>query len=631
MKVSTPLAFKGKLNSQNLSFPVVQTLGINETRCVGCINMEQGERVHVNLNQFSRFSPLVAPTFGDFKIKTHAFWVPTRLVWAHYGEFLDDSLDASFDAFRAPLNFSLRDFYETMKDYSLMTSMGNFGNINDYQKKSDGSPLYDVNIWFQDSTTGYSYNFTDFGRKIFASMQALGYALPLYLSIETYNNDVFWIGEKYSLYPLLSLFRCFYDWLYPSQYVTQQGLGMFFLDDFHPQWRSGTLAQRQLWLSQMFTLLYNAYDKSFFTSLWAKPNQVAQSTTGGRGQSKLGRTNVLASQGVGGIGTWNGTAGEMGNTNGDAIKETIVASGPDAALVYNKPWVGNTPSPAVLSADALRWLESVSDFVLRSNIGGTRVREFLKSHFGYAPSEMMNCSTWLRTFTDKVVIQDVTNMSATSAVLGEQGGKAVSSGNGSLKFEASERGMLIFITQVEPRVAYYQGLDKYCRAINSRFDMYLPDFDSVSMVAVPRSSLFNQYRQYEDVQKVPITSQEDVLGYAPHDAERKNKNAILNGDFIFNSRNLGLDSYHTFRDVLFGRNNLAIDSRFLEVDNQAQRIFAYVGNPTSSGQYAQYDKIFNEMFFDVTKYSHAKSLSESMPFFDEDGKRVNLEYQGSEI
>lgn len=626
MKVSTPLAFKGKLNSQNLSFPVVQTLGINETRCVGCINMEQGERVHVNLNQFSRFSPLVAPTFGDFKIKTHAFWVPTRLVWAHYGEFLDDSLDASFDAFRAPLNFSLRDFYETMYQYGFMELRADFDTPDGYAKKGDGTPLYDVNEWEGSLTdgNGASYNFSDFGRKIFASMQALGYALPLYYRNATQAIDAdayaFYTTEKYSLYPLLSLFRCFYDWLYPSQYVTQQGLGMFFLDDFHPQWRSGTLAQRQLWLSQMFTLLYNAYDKSFFTSLWAKPNQIAQNTTSGRGQSKISnfaadpvfmdRNGVQSTQ----------TSANRGN----------VGSSENAVLSTPRN-VSSTSFQYQLSADSLRWLESVSDFVLRSNIGGTRVREFLKSHFGYAPSEMMNCSTWLRTFTDKVVIQDVTNMSATSAVLGEQGGKAVSSGNGSLKFEASERGMLIFITQVEPRVAYYQGLDKYCRAIKSRFDMYLPDFDSVSMVAVPRSSLFNQYRQYEDMQKVPITSQEDVLGYAPNDAERKNKNAILNGDFIFNSRNLGLDSYHTFRDVLFGRNNLAIDSRFLEVDNQAQRIFAYVGSPTSSGQYAQYDKIFNEMFFDVTKYSHAKSLSESMPFFDEAGKRVNLEYQGSEI
>lgn len=600
MKVSIPLSNNGKKNSQNLSFPVIQTLGVNDCRCVGCINMEQGERVHVSLNQFSRFSPLVAPTFGDFKIKTHAFWVPTRLVWSHYGEFLDDSLDASFDDVKQPLNFSLRDLYNTMIDYGMLSQKATFENAPDaYEKRGDGKPKYDVNIY--NNPNGWSFNFTAFGRQIFSSLQALGYAIPVYLP-ESNDNSAFWVGENYSLYPILSLFRCFYDWLYPSQYVTQQGLGIFFLDDFVKDWREQPL-QRSLWLSQMFTLMFNAYDRSFFTSLWAKPNQVAQNSSGGRGLSNLGFVH---------------------SDNNNILR--INSSDSSVLAVQNQAIQLST-----LSSESLRWLEKVSDFVLRSNIGGTRVREFLKSHFGYAPSEMLNCSSWLRTFTDKVVIQDVTNMSATSAVLGEQGGKATSFGNGSIKFEASERGMLIFITQVVPKVGYYQGIDKYCRSINSRFDMWLEDFDSVSMEAIPRSSIFSQYRDYTDVQKVPVATLDDVLGYAPRDAERKFKRAVLSGDFLFNSRNLGLDSYHTYRDVLFGRNNLALDAKFLEADNQTQRIFAYTGEETQSGLYSQYDKIFNEMFFDVIKFSSAKSLSESMPFFDEDGKRVNVDYQGTNI
>lgn len=607
MKANIPLGFDVKLNQQNLSFPVVQTLSINDARCVGCINMEQGERVHVNLSQFSRFAPLVAPTFGDFKLKTHVFWVPTRLVWSHYGEYMNASLDASFDAFKEPLNFSLCDLFETMTEYGLLQLKDVFDTIDGYEKRGDGKPKYDVNMWIDGS--GESYNFSAFGRQIFSSLQALGYAIPLFVvgrvsGSSSHVEYKFYHEERYSLYPLLSLFRCFYDWLYPSQYVTQQGLGLFFLDDFHPQWRNGTQEERKLWLSQMFTLLYNAYDKSFFTSLWARPNQVSQNTSGNRGTSMIGNVRTVDAHGY---------------------DNTIVADA-DSTSISISPGEYET----TFSADAIRWMEKVSDFLLRSNIGGTRVREFLKAHFGYAPSEMRNCSQWLRTFTDNVVIQDVTNLSATSAVLGEQGGKGHSYGSGSLKFEASERGMLIFITQVVPKIGYYQGIDKYCRAIKSRFDLFLHDFDSATMVGVPRSSLFAQYRDYSDLEKVPLWSYNDVLGYAPNDAERKFKRAVLSGDFLFNSRNTGLDSYHTMRDVLFGRNDLALDSKFLEADNQTQRIFAYTGEDTANG-YAQYDKIFNEMFFEVTKYSHAKSLSESLPFFDEDGKRVSVEYQGENI
>ena len=618
MKVNMPSGNKSsRMNSQDLSFPVIQTLGVNDTRCVGCVQMEQGERIHIQLNQFSRFSPLVAPTFGDFKIKTHAFWVPTRLVWRHYLEFMNDSLDASFDDIKKPLNFSLKDIMDAFEEGGLLAEGPTWNSEPyGYQKKGDGNPKYDLNKWDDVTKVGESYNFTPFGRTIFSSLQALGYSLPLYFMFDASNSDSalykWYHKESYSLLPLLSFLRVFYDWIFPSQYVTQQGLGFFFLDDFVKDWYAGITFNHAGYLQAMFPLLFNPYDKSFWTSLWAKPNQVAQNTAGGRGQSNLGLIGKFPS--------------------GDGLKQVVLSQ--DNNSLYSDTYLYQTDANKniTLSADALRWLEKVSDFVLRSNIGGTRVREFLKSHFGFVPSDVQSdVSNHLRTFVDHVVVQDVTNMSATSAVLGEQGGKAYSNGNGSLKFEASERGMLIFVTQVVPMSAYYQGTDINARAINSRFDMFLPDFDAVSMEAVPRCALFNQYRDYRDWQKVSYGSLGDVLGYAPRDAERKIKRAVLSGDFLFSSRNTGLESYHTFRDVLYGRNNLAIDAKFLEADNQTQRIFAYMGEASEKGLYAQYDKIFNEMYFAISKYSHAQSLSQSLPFFDEDGKRVNVDYEGENL
>lgn len=627
MKVNIPIAQKSdRLNSQDLSFPVIQTLGVNDTRCVGCIQMEQGERLHVQLNQFSRFSPLVAPTFGDFKIKTHAFWIPTRLVWRHYLEFLDDSLDASFDDVKKPLNFSLHDIYDAFELGGLIVEEENWSATADgYAKKADGTPQYDVNIYNSINETGSSYNFSDFGRCVFSSLQALGYALPLYFCYDdTQSSSLlykYYNDENYSLLPLLSFMRVFYDWIYPSQYVTQQGLGYFFLDDFVKDWYAGSVFNHAGYLLAMFPLLFNPYDKSFWTSLWAKPNQVAQSSQGGRGTSVIGDIKP----------TPLGLTGALQTTGSQNNSRVFSGNGGTAVGSFNSSSAQDYVT-RMLSADAIRWLEKVSDFVLRSNVGGTRVREFLKSHFGFVPSDVQaDVSSWIRTYTDRVLVQDVTNMSATSAVLGEQGGKAISSGNGSLKFEASERGMIIFVTQVVPMSAYYQGIDINCRAIKSRFDMYIPDFDSVSMEGVPRSALFAQYRDYQDWNKVSPASLGDVLGFAPRDAERKIKRAVLSGDFLFASRNTGLEAYHTYRDVLFGRSNLAIDARFLEADNQTQRIFAYTGEETESGLYAQYDKIFNEMYFNVTKFSHARSLSQSLPFFDEEGKKVSLEYEGANL
>ena len=623
MKVNMPLAQSAKKSPHDLSFPVIQTLGINDTRCVGAIQCEQGDRVHISLNQFSRFSPLVVPTFGDFKIKTHAFWVPTRLVWKHYLEYMNDSLDASFDNMKLPVNFSLEDLFTAFTTGGFVSQQATWSTQNDgYSKDAvTGKPTYDLNIWDAENGTGVSYNYSAYGRLIFSSLQALGYAIPFYImmSDNVGTGDIYktyydyWKTARYSMYPLLSFLRVFYDWIYPSQYVTQQGLGMFFLDDFSKHWNFGSLAQHALDLREMFRLMYNPYDKSFWTSLWALPNQVAKNTAGGRGQSQIG--TIFSEKYL------------NGNSLLDISSNTYNSSAPSPAVIQ-----GSASVTGSLTANALHWLTSLSDYVLRNNIGGTRVREYLKSHFGFTPSDVQSdVSTWIRTFTDHVAVQDVTNMaSSASNILGEQGGKAYSSGNGSIKFEASERGMIIFVTQVVPAVGYYQGVAKECRKIGSRFDLYLPDFDSVTMEAIPREAIFAQYRDAVDTTKVGLNTLGDVLGYAPRDAERKIHRAILSGDFLFNSRNTGLESYHTYRDVLYGRNNLAIDANFLEADNQTQRIFAFTGEQVNQG-YAQYDKIFNQMYFNVTKYSMMKSLSASLPFFDEDGNRVNVEYEGQNI
>ena len=131
MKVSMPTAIKGDKKSHDLSFPVIQTLGVNDTRCVGSILCEQGDRVHVRLSQFSRFSPLIAPTFGDFKIKTHAFWVPERIIWTHNLEYLNDSLDASFDEIKQPVNFSLKELYHAFIQEGLLVQKATYSTSPD--------------------------------------------------------------------------------------------------------------------------------------------------------------------------------------------------------------------------------------------------------------------------------------------------------------------------------------------------------------------------------------------------------------------------------------------------------------------------------------------------------------------
>ena len=624
-----------EVKKNKISFPIrhITTLGINDCRITGICKLMQGDRLHGVYNQFSRLSPLVAPTFGDFKLETHMFWVPLRTIWQYYAEYVNGSSDASFNSFKNPLNFSLSDIVDIIFDGIIGTGEVIVERVgSSVEVASDEKDDCDLRVVHlaSDNWVLDGYNFTDFGRVFWNNLQALGLGLPTFIvSMRDADTDKvhaieellpgaysFYYANKYSLYPLLAFARCSYDWLFPSQYVTQQGFGYLFTTKIYSEWNN---SHRNV-LSSIFNLFITTYDKNFFTSLWQSPNQVAA------GYNPDVNNQVFFDQ-------------HGGNSNNDfnAVK-THVAGGtgrteyPSDTIVTKKA-DGGVDSIMGLSASSLRWLEHVSDYILRNNIGGTRIQDYFKSHFGYAPSDMLNDrAQWIHTFTDHVRVQDVTNVSSIEgSVLGEQGGKGMSIGSNRIKFEASENGYLVFVTQVVPSVGYYQGCKEIARAITSRFDIYHDDFDGVGMVGVPRKALFSQYRTIDDVVKVPFSGENDVLGYAPNYSEKKTGMDFLTGDFLFNSRNKFLSSYHTFRDVLYGRNNLAIDRQFMTADNQYQRIFAQMGELDSNSQYAQYDKIFSFFSFDFDKFTRQKSLSESMPFFEEDGKGVSSDYEGTQL
>lgn len=649
MKVTNQTAVSVKKNHIPFSIRHITTFGINDVRVSAIVECQQNDKIHAEYSQFSRLSPLVAPTFGNFKVETHAFFVPLRTIWLHYGEYMNNSKDSSFSGVRNPINFSLSDVFSFLYNLNGVSGTTEFktgkllvenGSSFDFQnfaniETSDLSLIVPVGEGSgEPKPRVFCYNFTDYGRLVWNTFQSLGYTLPTYFAFANDNRydaewwsaqgfpgaRAFFINPRFSVYPLLAMARCYYDWLFPSQYVVQQGWGWVFTDAIYDRITKDGIPQL---LRTIFDMVSTCYDRTFWSSLWMTPQEVVAGGNAPAGVTKYFHHNQdtpIPEQNELNVSSYGG------GTQNDIIAMR-----------------GSNSSFMTLSARSLSWLTRLSDYVLRNNIGGQRVADYFKSHFGFVPSDMRSeTSTWIDTYTDNVTIQDVTNMSTPlgedgkSSVLGEQGGKGTSGGSNRLKFECKEKGFIIFITQIVPSVGYYQGVKEHAHAITNRFDMYHPDFDGVGMVGVAKDYLFNQYRNYKDVVAVPFNVYNEVLGFAPNYAVKKQGYDTLSGDFLFNSRNSGLDSYHTFRDVLYGRrdgtpNTLKIDRRFMEADNQYQRIFAYTGEENAQGIYAQYDKIFSFISFNIDRYTDMKSLSESMPFFEDEGKRVGSNYEGTQL
>ena len=641
--MKTKIQTASKRSKTPIPFPCthVTTWDIGNLRPTFIKRLKQGWKFDVNYYQLSRLQPLAQPTFGAFRLKTYAFWVPFHSIWDGYEQFISEDKDPSVSEKIEPFNFSLY-----MLFYHLFGAENDPFRAGDSWKLSgiwsdrhleydfiapdslvDGfapsfgtAPLYNYDFVFLRSTGDISlphgldaacFNLSEKGRYLFNVLRGLGYEVP---NVVYFNSDAgeqeyegfnpalelklnseqktYLYKKRYSIYPWLAFARSVYDYIYPSAYVQKQGFGYLF------DWNLDRTAWEQGFgfiMSDLLKLLFTAYDKDFFTTLWSQPNSVAN-------------TNVPQ------------LSISLGNNPNHP--SSIVATGDQTESSTSE----TSSAASTLSAYTLRWLESVSDYVMRNNIGGNRFHEWLKAHFGLVDNEVKTRSRFLKAFTDDVNFFPITASAGTNSnVLGEQAGQAECKGSGHLSFTAPCDGFLIYLSMLVPYCGYYQGNKPYVDALTSHFQLYMPEFDGVGFEGVPRSHLFSAYNKPEDYLKVRPKSENNAFGFATRysDSEKRSYD-FLTGNFRFNSKNTGLDGYHTFRNVLYGRENLALDSQFLRVDNQYDRVFQQTDSVVS-------DHVMTMFTFDCKLYADMLSLAEALPLFNKKGESTVVDYEGTQI
>ena len=608
-KISLKTSHRQKKNKFDVSSTHVLTHDVGQLRPVNILPATGGDSFDINFNSFSRLAPLVAPTFGSFRMKYYAFFVPYRLIWNGYEEYISRSADATIP--HPTLDVTVSSLFKMLfgAQYDATDNIVVPSGVMDLSEQFDinsknfaDAKNYDFCFYYkQGPNVMKAYNLNSKGRWFYNILVSLGYEIPHRLTFDSNGTD-FFVRETYSLLPLLAFGRCLYDYVYPSAYVQQQGFGYLF--------EPSVVDEDPLdVLGSLIDLMFVPYDQNFYTSLWSKSNSVATNS-----QSSL----------IGDLPVAQG---------GTSYQNTLNSDPEDSRVVLD--------SSTSMTANALRWLEALSDFVTRNNIGGTRFGEWLKSHRGFVTNEqrITNMSTFIKSWSNDLMISDVTALTGTSTqVLGEQAGKAVCQAGGSVKFDAPEDGLLIFMSMVTPRTCFYQGLKPWCKKINSSFDFYTEEFDSVGMEPIAKKELFASYDSYTGSHPVvAIQNRDGVFGFAPRYANMyKHGFDYLSGDFRLASRNANLSSYHTFRDLEEDREGMpgnelpiALDAHFMSVGNQYNRIFA--SDPTDGDGTSIYDKILSICRFDVTKHSSMASIGESLPLFHKDGQETNVQYEGNQL
>lgn len=525
-----------KRNVFNLSYENKLTMNMGELVPIMCMPIVPGDKFRVNTEALVRLAPLVAPMMHRVNVYTHYFFVPNRLVWSEWEDFITKGIDGE-DTPVLPY-FSLSPGWSSGKFAAGIQN----GSLWDYL----GLPT-------AKSTGGVAISGAD----------------P--------NGVDYPTGFKVSVLPFRA-YQLIYNEYYRDQNLT---------DPIDISMSSGFVSDDQ----QVFNLLAlrrRAWEKDYFTSAlpWLQrgpevtvpvggsfgvvtlanrdKNQIFVGPDGNPVQVDAGMNLIHAAD------KNNVTPGTIqtglsnGSNSGNAVwldpKGTLVVDGENSGVSIQDLRTSNALQ---------RWFE-------RNARGGSRYIEQILAHFGVRSSDArLQRPQFLGGGKMPIAVSEVLQTSSTddTSPQANMAGHGISAGvNNGFKHYFEEHGYVIGLMSIMPRTGYQQGVPRDFTKFDN-MDFYFPEFAHLSEQEIKNQELF--------VSSDP-TYNEGTFGYTPRYAEYKYHESEAHGDFRGN-----MSFWHLNR-IFTDKPNL--NTTFIEC-NPSNRVFA-----TSQ---TQDDKFWVQIYQDV--------------------------------
>lgn len=546
-----------------------------------------GESISVDLSQIVRVSPLREPFYGSMKVINTAFFVPCRTLCNNFAELITQSIHYGEDGFVMPSSvpyFKNSDLVDMFIDF--IGEKGSFaervtGNVFDFI-----API---------ETTSVKFKFTRLGRIAYDILVACGYKVNFALGSTmhpAYGDD-----DPMSSLPLLSYFKLFSDY-YKSNQFDVSGV-LFQKWDCDSRLTSDDLSR--LFLIYSETL----YEKDYFTSAWASPSSP--------------NTQVRASYDIPDPLQANLPAGSLDITHIVDNSATVQNSANGPILTSGRNLSGLNSTPQRLTQTALDTLRRLTAFVTRRNIVGLRPLDRYFAERGQKLQDsQLDRAIYIGSFDLPIRVMDVTATAETDAKpLGGYAGKAIGGGNsGKFTYKTNEFGFFVVVSTVIPHIGYCQGISRHCYH-TSPLDFYTPDFDGLSFQPIRADEVISGFdhgvpsNQYRGNGVFGFTSRYAEYKTQPHD--------FVTGDFIRNSRNTGLDSWHLLR--LFNKDGAVaprINSSFVKGQpDQFNRVFNVTPEELT-------DHFITVVHFDVKTRKPMSQLFDFPDMFGSEDATVNI-------
>lgn len=514
-RVKTP---KPPVNKFDLSHDKMLTAQMGKLYPVLCQEMVPGDRFRVQSDMMCRTVPLVSPAFGSLKAYVHYFFVPNRLLWDQWEDFITGGEDGT-DRPVPP--------YVTYTD--LVVDTHNRTSVNE---NVGANCLWDY------------------------------FGLPL----GKYGGQTDVNPTPISLLPFKA-----YNLIW-NEYYRDQNV------DPEVDIKTGMSGRQSLGSNGQFGFNYHyeifrrRWLKDYFTSALPTPQRGPDVTLPIAGQVNVqldpnwktmsGNTrpvptfldpNAPATPGSPDI-----QPGYLfGSTSSDSTKYSFGA-GEDQGLARHLAYDPNGTLKADLSTvtavtiNDLRRAIALQKFYEISARAGSRYKEMIMGHFHVTPSDArLDRPEYLGGGVSTINITEIPQTSATgdTSPQGNLAGKGFGIGRSNRSsFFAEEHGWLIGILSIIPDAIYFQGVNKMWNRLNQE-DYYWPSFAHLGEQPILKSELYcDSY----------ANSFVELFGYAPRYAEYKYSPNTIHGDFRT-----------TLANWTFARNLSAanLNSEFLTVPN----------------------------------------------------------------
>lgn len=380
-----------------------------------------------------RFQPLIAPMLHEVNVYVHYFFVPYRILWDDWEDFISGGVQGDFSA---PLP------RWTVTDQEITDGATAIGSLWDYI----GLP---VGVNYKTGTPQAENAPIDFPRNAYNLIYNEYYRDEnLQDEIDLKNNKI--------------LNRCWEKDYFTSSLPWQQrgtAPALSLAGDISIDW------------SDVFAKNAPSSPK--------QPDLIV-------GQ-RVGFPGMLYDNGENPI--FNGLVGFIGDSHRYSQGFT------DGMKAFFEKAKIDTTKIATFDVADLRLVFQIQKWLERNARAGARYTEFLRAHFGVAPrDERLQRPEYIGGMKTPCVVSEVLQTSETSATqpTGKLAGKGISvDGQFCGKYRASEFGVVLGIMSVMPRTSYQQGINRQWLK-QTKYDFYFPEFANLSEQAVTNQEIYAQ-------------------------------------------------------------------------------------------------------------------------------------------